>query len=105
MVTVNKGLINGLKGIIYYKDEAIGVCNSAEALLDIQCQIKEEQSDDYKMEVEVEVAKNSKRTFVYRFTKDGNMIPSSYPGVYLWTDLMNKNLLYLYNFSVNHEFR
>jgi hypothetical protein len=57
------------------------------------------------MEVEVEIAKNSKRTFVYRFSKDGKTIPSSYPGVYLWTDLMNKNLLYLYNFSVNHEFR
>lgn len=105
MIKVNNNINKGLKGIIYHNDDVIGVCDSVETFLDLLCQIKKEQSEDYRMEVEVEIAKNSKRTFVYRFSKDGKMIPSSYPGVYLWTDLMNKNLLYLYNFSVNHEFR
>jgi len=105
MIKVNNNINKGLKGIIYHNNDVIGVCDNVETFLDILCQIKKEQSDDYRMEVEVEIAKNSKRTFVYRFSKDGKIIPSSYPGVYLWTDLMNKNLLYLYNFSVNHEFR
>ncbi len=105
MVIVNDKLVKDLKGIIYHKNDVIGVCDNAETLLDLQCQIKEEQSDDYKMEVEVETSKNSKRTFVYRFTKEGKMIPSSYPGVTLWTDALNKKLLYLYNFSISHNFR
>lgn len=105
MVSVRKNISNNLKGIIYHKDDVIGICDSAETLLDIQCQIKEEQSEDYKMEVEVEIGKNSKRTYVYRFTKDGKMIPSSYPNVILWTDALNKKLLYLYNYTISHDFK
>ena len=105
MITIHNNINNGLKGIIYYKDNAIGECNSAETFLDILCQIKAERSSDYRMEVEVEVAKGSKRTYVYRFLEDGRMIPSSYPGVVLWTDALNKKLLYLYNFSVSNDFK
>ena len=104
MITIQNGINSGLKGIIYYKDEPIGECNSVETFLDILCQIKKEQSDDYSMKVEVEVSHDSKRTYVYKFTSSGRVVPSSYPGVYLWTDMMNKNLLYLYNFSINHNF-
>lgn len=104
-ISVNKDLYNGLKGVVYYKDEVIGCCDSADSFLDLLCQIKKEQSEDYRMEVEVKAPNNSKRTYVYRFTKDGRTIPSSYPGVMLWTDILNKKLLYLYNFSINHEFK
>ena len=105
MITIHDNIVNGLKGIIYHKNDVVGVCNSAEMLLDIQCQIKAEKCADYRMEVEVEISKGSKRTFVYRFTEDGRMIPSSYPGVTLWTDALNKKLLYLYNFSVKNDFK
>lgn len=105
MVTIHNQARNGLKGIIYYKDEPIGVCESAETFLDFLCQVKAEESDDYKMEVEVNVTEDSKRTYVYRITKYGTTIPSSYPGVFLWTDLINKKLLYLYNFSISHDFK
>ena len=47
MVIVNDRLVKDLKGIIYHKNDVIGVCDNAETLLDLQCQIKEEQSDDY----------------------------------------------------------
>jgi hypothetical protein len=104
MITVRNKINSCLKGIIYYKDEAIGECDCVETFLDILCQIKKEQSDDYSMRVEVETSNNSKRTYVYHFTKNGKVVPSSYPGVYLWTDMMNKDLLYLYNFSVNNDF-
>ena len=104
-ISVNKDLYNGLKGIIFYKNEVIGYCDSADSFLDLLCQIKKEQSEDYRMEVEVKAPNNSKRTYVYRFTKDGRTVPSSYPGVMLWTDILNKKLLYLYNFSINHEFK
>lgn len=104
-IILNKDLYNGLKGIIFYKNEVIGYCDSADSFLDLLCQIKKEQSEDYKMEVEIKTSDNSKKTYIYRFTKDGRMIPSSYPGVMLWTDILNKKLLYLYNFSVNHEFK
>jgi hypothetical protein len=103
MVSVNSDLTKGLVGIIYYKDEVIGKCDSAETLLDLQCQIKEQQIEGCRMEVEVEVAKNSHRIFIYKFSKDGVMIPSSYPGVTLWTDVLNKKLLYLYNFTANYS--
>lgn len=105
MITIHNDIMNGLKGIIYHKEDVIGVCGSAESLLDIQCQIKAEKCADYKMEVEVEIAKGSKRTYVYRFAEDGRMIPSSYPGVTLWIDELNKKLLYLYNFSVSNDFK
>lgn len=104
MITIHNRINSGLKGIIYYKDEAIGECDSVETFLDILCQIKKEQSDDYSMKVEVETSDCSKRTYVYHFTKNGKVVPSSYPGVYLWTDMMNKDLLYLYDFSINHDF-
>ena len=105
MITLNNDLYNGLKGIIYYKGEVIGSCDSADSFLDLLCQINKEQSDDYKMEVEIKIADDAKRTYVYHFTKDGNVVPSSYPGVMLWTDILNKKLLYLYNFTVSHEFK
>lgn len=105
MITVNKNLYNGLRGIIFYKNEIIGVCDNEVTFLDILCQIKDEQSEDYKMEVEVEVSKGVKRTYTYRFSKDGKLIPSSYPGVLLWDDILNKKMLYLYNFSISHEFK
>jgi len=104
MITINNNINSNLKGIIYYKDKAIGECSSVETFLDILCQIKKEQSEDYSMHVEINVSADSKRTYVYHFTKEGKVIPASYPGVYLWTDMMNKDLLYLYNFSINHEF-
>ena len=105
MVSVHSNITKDLKGIIYHKDDVIGVCDNAETLLDIQCQIKEEQSEDYWMAVEVEINNNSKRTYVYHFTKDGKMIPSSYPNVILWTDMLNKKLLYLYNYTISHDFK
>lgn len=104
MVKINNNLYKGLKGIIYHNEEIIGVIDNAASFLDMLCQIKNEQCANYKMEVEIEISNNVKRTYVYRFTKDGVMIPSSYPGVSLWTDLINKKLLYLYNFSINHSF-
>ena len=104
-ISLNNNLYNGLKGIIYYKDDIIGSCDSADTFLDFLCQIKRKQSSDFRMEVEVKVGENAKKTYVYHFTKDGRMIPSSYPGVLLWTDILNKKLLYLYNFSVNHDFK
>ena len=104
MITIHNNINSGLKGIIYHKDEPIGECNNVETFLDILCQIKKEQSDDYSMRVEVELSNDSKRTYVYHFTKNGKVVPSSYPGVYLWTDMMNKDLLYLYNFSISHDF-
>lgn len=105
MITIHNKINNGLKGVIYHNDDVIGECDNAETFLDILCQIKKEQSDEYSMRVEVEASEHTKKIYVYRFTKDGNVIPSYYPGVYLWTDLMNKNLLYLYNFSVNHDYK
>lgn len=105
MITLNNDLYNGLKGVIYHKDEVVGFCDSADSFLDLLCQIKNEQSNDYKMEVEVKIADNAKRTYVYHFTKNGTVVPSSYPGVMLWTDILNKKLLYLYNFSVTHDFK
>lgn len=105
MIDVHNNLSKDLKGIIYHKNDIIGVCNSAESLLDIQCQIKKEKSEDYKMEVEVEIGEKYKKTYVYRFSKDGRLIPSSYPGVSLWTDDLNKKLLYLYNFSISYDFK
>ena len=91
MITIHNRINSGLKGIIYYKDEAIGECDSVETFLDILCQIKKEQSDDYSMKVEVETSDCSKRTYVYHFTKNGKV-------------MMNKDLLYLYDFSINHDF-
>jgi len=105
MITIKNSSNDELKGIIYHKDEVVGVCTSAETLIDILCQIKDEKSDDYRMEVEVNVFDNVKRTYVYKFSKDGRMIPSSYPGVNLWIDDLNKKLLYLYNFVVTYEDR
>ena len=55
------------------------------------------------MEVEIEIAKDVKRTYVYKFTPEGKMIPSSYPNVSLWIDQLNSELLYLYGFKVNYE--
>ena len=104
MVTIHNQA-DKLKGIIYYKDEPIGVCENAETFLDFLCQVKKEQSEDYKLEVEVEIHTDVKRTYVYKITKDGSTIPSSYPGVYLWTDMINKKLLYLYNFSISHDYK
>lgn len=104
MITINNRINSGLKGVIFYKDEPIGECDSVETFLDICCQIKKEQSDDYSMKVEVEIANDFKKVYTYHFNKNGNLIPASYPGVYLWTDMMNKDLLYLYNFSISHEF-
>lgn len=103
MITINNSQGNELRGIIYHKEEVVGVCTNAETFIDILCQIKNEQSDDYRMEVEVDVYDNVKRTYVYKFNKDGKMIPSSYPGVKLWIDDLNKKLLYLYNFVVTYE--
>lgn len=105
MITLNNDLYNGLVGVIYCNDEVIGRCDSADAFLDLLCQIKKEQSNEYKMEVEVQISGNAKRTYVYHFTKDGNVVPSSYPGVMLWTDILNKKLLYLYNFAVSYDFK
>ena len=105
MITIEDCSYNSLKGVIYHKNDVIGVCSNAETLLNILCQIKNEQSDDYRMEVDVEVSKGVKRTYTYKFTKDGKMIPSSYPGVTLWTDNLNKKLLYLYNFTISHDFK
>ena len=104
MITINNEINKNLKGIIYHKETPIGECNSVETFLDILCQVKKEQSEDYSMKVEVEASKDTKRIYVYHFTKEGKVIPSSYPGVYLWTDMMNKDLLYLYNFSISHSF-
>ncbi len=104
MITIRNKINSGIKGIIYFKDEAIGECDSAETFLDILCQIKKEQSDEYSMKVEVQVTEDSKRAYIYHFTKDGKVIPASYPGIYLWTDIMNQDLLYLYNFTINHSF-
>lgn len=103
MITIKGSQSNGRKGIIYHNKDVIGICTNAETLLDILCQIKKEKSDDYSMEVEVEIDENVKRTYVYKFTKEGKMIPASYPGVTLWSDDLNKKLLYLYNFSVTYE--
>ena len=106
MVTLSNQIDkNNLKGIIYYKEEPIGACDNAETFLDFLCQVKAEQSDDYKLEVEVELENGLKRTYVYRISKNGTTIPLSYPGVYLWTDTLNKKLLYLYNFSISHDFK
>ena len=104
-ITFNNDLDNGLKGIIYHNDDVIGSCDSAESFLDLLCQIKEQQLEGFKMEVEVPISHDAKRTYVYKITKDGRLIPSSYPGVTLWTDILNKKLLYLYNFSINHDFK
>ena len=104
MITIHNNINKSLKGVIYSKDEKIGECDNVETFLDILCQIKKEQSEDYSMKVEVEVSHDSKKTYVYHFTKNGVVVPSSYPGVYLWTDMVNKNLLYLYSFSINHNF-
>lgn len=104
MVTIRNNIYSGLKGIIKYKDVIIGECCSAETFLDILCQIKKEQSEDYSMDVEVETSEGVKRTYTYHFTKNGKVIPLSYPGVYLWTDMLNQNLLYLYNFTMSHSF-
>ena len=100
MIKSNSDLYNGLKGIVYLDNDVVGAIDSADKFLDLLCQIKEEQRDGYKMEVEVEVCDGVKRTYVYHFTKD-----ASYPGVMLWTDILNKKLLYLYNFSINHDFK
>ena len=105
MVTIHNQADKTLKGIIYYKDEPIGVCENAETFLDFLCQVKEEQSEDYKLEVEVEIDADVKRTYVYKISKNGSTIPASYPGVYLWTDMINKKLLYLYNFSISHDYK
>jgi len=105
MIKLHNDLNNGLKGIIYHNNDIVGVCENAEAFLDLLCQIKEEKSENYKMEVEVNISKDAKRTYVYHFTKDGRVVPSSYPGVTLWTDTLNKKLLYLYNFSISHDFK
>lgn len=105
MIKVDNDIKEALKGIIYCKDDVIGVCDNVCTFLDILCQIKVEQCDDYRMEVEVPIDENSKRTYTYRFSKDGRLIPSSYPGVRLWTDELNSKLLFLYNFSVSHEFK
>lgn len=105
MIKSNSDLYNGLKGIVYLGNDVVGAVDSADKFLDLLCQIKEEQRDGYKMEVEVEVCDGVKRTYVYHFTKDGRMIPASYPDVMLWTDILNKKLLYLYNFSINHDFK
>ena len=104
-ITFNNDLYNGLKGVIYYKDDIIGSCDSAESFLDLLCQIKEQKLDGIKMEVEVPISDDAKRTYVYHITNDGRLIPSSYPGVMLWTDIFNKKLLYLYNFSISHDFK
>jgi hypothetical protein len=105
MVTLNKDLYNGLKGIIYHENEVIGVCESADTFLDLCSQIKAEQSDKYKMEVEAKMANGAKRTYVYHFTKNGTLVPLHYSGVDLWTDILNERLLHLYNFEVRHDFK
>ena len=105
MVTLNKDLYNGLKGIIYHENEVIGVCESADVFLDLCSQIKAEQSDKYKMEVEVSISEGAKRTYVYHFTKNGTLVPLHYSGVDLWTDILNKRILHLYNFTVSHDFK
>ena len=104
MITIRNNINSNLKGIIYHNHEVVGECDNVETFLDVLCQIKKEQCDGYSMKVEVETSNNSKRTYIYKFTKDGKVIPSSYPGVYLWTDMMNKDLLYLYGFSIEHDF-
>jgi len=104
MINIDYNPNKGLIGKVFYKEEFIGTIDSAPAFLDMLCQIKAEQCEDYKMEVEVEVGKSMKRTYVYRITKNGTTIPSAYPGVQLWTDILNKKLLYLYNFSIDHSF-
>lgn len=104
MVTINNNIYKSLKGKIFHKDKEIGECDSAETFLDLLCQIKKEQSDEYSMHVEIDISDDTKKTYVYHFSKDGKVIPASYPGIYLWTDLLNQNLLYLYNFTMSHNF-
>ena len=108
MIKIDKNACgNGgsLKGVVFYGNDVIGIVDNASSFLDMLCQIKENKEEGYRMEVDIEVSKGVKRTYVYTFTKDGRMVPSSYPGVNLWTDMLNKKLLYLYNFSISHNFK
>lgn len=99
MIEIENDKDKKLKGIIFHKNDIIGVCDNVETYLDILCQIKQEKSDDYRMEVDVKIDDNTKRTYVYRFSSNGKMIPLSYPGVKLWIDELDEKLLYLHNFS------
>lgn len=88
-----------LKGIIFHEDELVGVIDNVISFLDMRCKIKAEGSDKYRMEVEVPMTNGDRRTYSYRFDKDGKMSPMSYPNVRLWDDELNDKLLFLSNFK------
>ena len=98
MVRVNQRRCK-LKGIVFREDDVIGVIDNVESFLDFQCQVKNEQAEGYRMEVDVPMSNGVRKTFTYQFDKNGKMTPSSYPGVRLWDDVLNEKLLYLHNFK------
>ena len=103
MVKVDNNLSKNLKGLLFKGETFVGEIDNAHTFINVLCQIKSEKESDYRMEVEIEIAKDVRRTYVYKFTPEGKMIPSSYPNVSLWIDQLNSELLYLYGFKVNFE--
>lgn len=100
MININNGTsTKRLKGVIFHEDDVIGVIDNVIAFFDVRCQIKNEASDKYRMEVDIPLTNGDRRTYIYRFDKDGKMHPSAYPNVRLWDDELNDKLLYLHSFK------
>jgi len=86
---------------IEYKGEEVGICENILSLYDVLCQIKQEQKDGYELIVESTDKNNNTIRCNVSITKDGKILKKNIPNALTWTDIFDRQLLFLSGYTNN----
>lgn len=101
MIKINNKIGNNINCEILHKGKPIGKCDNILSFYDILCQVKKEKSNDYQILVKTKIKNGYEKEYIFKINSEGKLSPSSYPNVKLWTDMLDKQLLYLSGYTNN----
>lgn len=101
MININNNIGKNIRYKILYKNQELSECKDILSLYDALCQIKKEKSNDYTLQIEVAKANGNIEKHTIAINSNGKFRKMNIPNEVTWTDVLDRQLLYLSGFTNN----